>query len=173
MAKKKKITRFWVDFTFSVHAYISPSPVPQCVCSLSSQQMGSVKLASCSGKQSQPLNRSPLSHISNYAELCLVLKWLNWSLLSLTTSQMLSSFTVTAKLSSDIITNSKRLFVYMHNRVHCMPWTTSPQQWHYMPTDQNPADLAPGLYLHHGSPTLCGLQDQIIYFSLKHTSLLS
>ena len=37
---------------------------------------------------------------------------------------------------------SKRFFVYVHNRVHRIRQTTSPQQWHYVPTDQNPADLA-------------------------------
>ena len=38
--------------------------------------------------------------------------------------------------------SSERFFVYVHNRVHRIRRTTSPQQWHYVPTDQNPADLA-------------------------------
>lgn len=38
--------------------------------------------------------------------------------------------------------NSKRFFVYVHNRVSRIRRTTSPQQWHYVPTDHNPADLA-------------------------------
>lgn len=37
---------------------------------------------------------------------------------------------------------SKRFFVYVHNRVHRIRQTTSPQQWHYVPTAENPADLA-------------------------------
>ncbi|KAI4881114.1 hypothetical protein NFI96_016565, partial [Prochilodus magdalenae] len=41
-----------------------------------------------------------------------------------------------------IYNESKRFFVYVHNRVHRIRQTTSPQQWHYIPTDQNPADLA-------------------------------
>lgn len=38
--------------------------------------------------------------------------------------------------------DTKRFFVYVHNRVHRIRQSTSPQQWHYVPTDQNPADLA-------------------------------
>lgn len=38
--------------------------------------------------------------------------------------------------------DSKRFFVYVHNRVHRIRRTTSPQQWHFVPTDKNPADLA-------------------------------
>lgn len=30
----------------------------------------------------------------------------------------------------------------VHNRVHRIRRTTPPQQWHYVPTEQNPADLA-------------------------------
>ncbi|XP_057704031.1 uncharacterized protein LOC130922855 isoform X1 [Corythoichthys intestinalis] len=37
--------------------------------------------------------------------------------------------------------NSKRFFVYIHNRVHRIRKTTS-QLWHFVPTDQNPANLA-------------------------------
>ena len=37
---------------------------------------------------------------------------------------------------------SKRFYVYVHNRVHRIRRTSSPQQWHYVPMDQNPADLA-------------------------------
>ncbi|KAL0970460.1 hypothetical protein UPYG_G00242280 [Umbra pygmaea] len=41
-----------------------------------------------------------------------------------------------------IYNDSKRFFVYVHNRVHRICQTTSPEQWHYIPSDQNPADLA-------------------------------
>lgn len=38
--------------------------------------------------------------------------------------------------------DSKRFFVYAHNRVHRIRQTTFPEQWHYIPSEQNPADLA-------------------------------
>lgn len=41
-----------------------------------------------------------------------------------------------------IYNESKRFFVYVHNCVHRILKTASPQQWHYVPTGQNPADLA-------------------------------
>ncbi|KAG5262246.1 hypothetical protein AALO_G00293800 [Alosa alosa] len=41
-----------------------------------------------------------------------------------------------------IFNDSKRFFVYVHNRVHRIRQTTSPEQWHYVPSEQNPADLA-------------------------------
>ncbi|XP_039658089.1 uncharacterized protein LOC120560045 [Perca fluviatilis] len=41
-----------------------------------------------------------------------------------------------------ISNDSKRFFVYVHNRVHRIRQTTSPEQWHYVPSEQNPADLA-------------------------------
>lgn len=40
-----------------------------------------------------------------------------------------------------IFNDSKRFFVYVHNRVHRIH-QTSPEQWHYVPPEQNPADLA-------------------------------
>lgn len=41
-----------------------------------------------------------------------------------------------------ICNDSKRFYVYMHNRVHRIRQTTSTDQWHYVPSEQNPADLA-------------------------------
>ena len=41
-----------------------------------------------------------------------------------------------------IFNDSKRFFVYVHNRVHRIRQTTSPEQWDYVPSEQNPADLA-------------------------------
>lgn len=41
-----------------------------------------------------------------------------------------------------IYSESERFFVNVHNRVHRIRKTTSPQQWHYVLTKQNPADLA-------------------------------
>lgn len=41
-----------------------------------------------------------------------------------------------------IFNDSKRFFVYVHNHVHRIRQTTSPEQWHYVPSEQNPADLA-------------------------------
>ncbi|XP_030634971.1 rho GTPase-activating protein 40 [Chanos chanos] len=41
-----------------------------------------------------------------------------------------------------ICNDSKRFFVYVHNRVHRIHQTTSPEQWRYVPSEQNPADLA-------------------------------
>lgn len=40
-----------------------------------------------------------------------------------------------------ICNDSKRFHVYVHNRVHRIRQTTSPEQWHYVPSEQNPADL--------------------------------
>lgn len=41
-----------------------------------------------------------------------------------------------------ICNDSKRFYVYVHNRVHRIRQTTSPDQWHYIPSEHNPADLA-------------------------------
>lgn len=41
-----------------------------------------------------------------------------------------------------ICNDSKRFYVYVHNRVHRIRQTTTPEQWHYVISEQNPADLA-------------------------------
>ncbi len=41
-----------------------------------------------------------------------------------------------------IFSESRHFFVYVHNRVLRIQQPTRPEQWHYVPTDQNPADLA-------------------------------
>ncbi|XP_037115370.1 uncharacterized protein LOC119127506 [Syngnathus acus] len=41
-----------------------------------------------------------------------------------------------------IYNDSRRFFVYVHNRVHRIRQTTSPEQWHYVPSEHNTADLA-------------------------------
>lgn len=41
-----------------------------------------------------------------------------------------------------IFNDSKRFFVYVHNRMHRIRQTTSPEQCHYVASEQNPADLA-------------------------------
>lgn len=41
-----------------------------------------------------------------------------------------------------ISNDSKRFYVYVHNRVHRIRQSTSPEQWHYVISEQNPADLA-------------------------------
>lgn len=41
-----------------------------------------------------------------------------------------------------ICNNTKRFYVYVHNRVHRIRQTTTPEQWHYVVSEQNPADLA-------------------------------
>lgn len=35
-----------------------------------------------------------------------------------------------------------RFYVYVSNRVECIRKFSSPEQWHYIPTSQNPADVA-------------------------------
>lgn len=41
-----------------------------------------------------------------------------------------------------IYNESRRFYVYVHNRVRCIRQTTKPEQWHYIRTEDNPADHA-------------------------------
>ncbi|XP_064458882.1 uncharacterized protein LOC135369153 [Ornithodoros turicata] len=41
-----------------------------------------------------------------------------------------------------ICNQSRRFYVYVSNRVNRIRRSTKPEQWHYVPTDQNPADHA-------------------------------
>ncbi|XP_035995613.1 uncharacterized protein LOC110368714 isoform X1 [Fundulus heteroclitus] len=41
-----------------------------------------------------------------------------------------------------VCNDAKRFYVYVHNRVHRIRQSTSPEQWHYVASEQNPADLA-------------------------------
>ncbi|CAL9691166.1 unnamed protein product [Knipowitschia caucasica] len=41
-----------------------------------------------------------------------------------------------------ICNDSKRFFVYVHNRVHRIRQSTCPEQWYYVTSEQNPADVA-------------------------------
>lgn len=41
-----------------------------------------------------------------------------------------------------IFNESRRFYVYVHNRVQRIRQTTKPDQWHYVRTDDNPADYA-------------------------------
>ncbi|KAL1280079.1 hypothetical protein QQF64_014679 [Cirrhinus molitorella] len=41
-----------------------------------------------------------------------------------------------------IYNESKRFYVYVHNRVQCIRQSSRPKQWHYVRTEENPADYA-------------------------------
>lgn len=41
-----------------------------------------------------------------------------------------------------IYNKTKHFYVYVHNWVQCICQSTRPEQWFYIPTDHNPADLA-------------------------------
>lgn len=48
-----------------------------------------------------------------------------------------------SKVVLGYVTNdSQRFYVYVSNRVERIRKTSAPHQWHYVPTSQNPADLA-------------------------------
>ena len=51
--------------------------------------------------------------------------------------------TADSKVVLGYVTNdSRRFYVYVSNRVERIRKTSAPHQWHYVPTSQNPADLA-------------------------------
>ena len=41
-----------------------------------------------------------------------------------------------------IYNQTRRFYVHVNNRVTCIRRSTRPEQWHYVPTDHNPADHA-------------------------------
>ncbi|XP_022096554.1 uncharacterized protein LOC110982458 [Acanthaster planci] len=54
-----------------------------------------------------------------------------------------TSFYTDSKIVLSYISNeSKRFHVYVANRVHKIHTMSTPNQWHHVPTDENPADLA-------------------------------
>ncbi len=58
-----------------------------------------------------------------------------------------------------IYNQSRCFFVYVHNRVQRIRQSTSPDQWSYVPTVQNPADLATRSVLASQLTTPYGSQD--------------
>lgn len=55
---------------------------------------------------------------------------------------------------------SRRFFVKLHSQVQPVRHRTAPQQWHYVPTDQNAVDQATGYVPTSRLWIPCGLQDQ-------------
>ncbi|XP_028822925.1 uncharacterized protein LOC114778148, partial [Denticeps clupeoides] len=54
-----------------------------------------------------------------------------------------TKFYTDSKVALGYIHNeSRRFYVYVHNRVQRIRQTTKPEQWHYVRTEDNPADLA-------------------------------
>ena len=52
-------------------------------------------------------------------------------------------FYTDSKVVLDYIHNvTRRFYGYVSNRVECIRKFSSPEQWHYIPTNQNPADVA-------------------------------
>ena len=52
------------------------------------------------------------------------------------------TFYCDSKVVLGYIYESKRFYVYVHNRVQRIRQSTQPKQWHYVPTEHNPADHA-------------------------------
>ena len=51
-------------------------------------------------------------------------------------------FYTDSKVALGYINNETRTFVYVSNRVERIRKSTRPEQWHYVPTSQNPAHVA-------------------------------
>lgn len=61
-----------------------------------------------------------------------------------TTSDTVTLFYSDSKVVLGYIHNeSRRFYVYVNNRVQCIRRSTSPEQWKYVLTNENPADHAP------------------------------
>lgn len=119
-------------------------PLEQWLISGSSHLGGNAEWASCWGKHERKIAPQPEPTIP-HLKLCgavLATELAELILEELDHKPDAVKFFCDSKVVLGYIHNdTKRFFVYVHNRVHRIWQSTSPQQWRYVPTDQNPADL--------------------------------